>query len=251
MNPKIIDLDARRQVVLPGDHDSTIDFCTHYFIDQAKQAIVEKGFFTIALSGGSTPKAILQKLSAPPYAEQVEWDKILFFFGDERCVPPDDKDSNYKMAMDNALEKLHVPSEHIFRMVAEKNAEENALAYEELIKEKVPNLQFDLITLGMGDDGHTASLFPHTDALKEEKSLVVVNEVPQKKTQRMTLSYPCINQAHQVCFFVLGDNKAEVLPKVLLGDYKPLDYPSQKIGTDCHKALWIVDQNAAAQLQLP
>lgn len=247
----IKDFDARRKIALPGDHDQTIDFCVDYFIDCAKKAIVEKGFFTIALSGGSTPKAILKKLSQDPYKNQVEWDKILFFFGDERSVPPDDPDSNYKMAMDYALKELKVPSNHIFRMVAEKDADENALKYEKLILEKVPNAQFDLITLGMGDDGHTASLFPHTKALKTTDKLVTPNDVPQKNTLRMTFTYTLINAAHEVCLFVLGKSKAGVLPKVLQGKYNPAEYPSQKIGTEHHKALWILDHEAATQLNLP
>lgn len=247
----IKDFDARRRLALPGDQNKTLDFCVDYFIDRAKKAVVEKGFFTIALSGGSTPKAILKKLTEENFKKQIEWDKILFFFGDERSVPPDHPDSNYKMAMDYALTELKVPSEHIFRMVAEKDAEENAERYEKLILEKVPNAQFDLITLGMGDDGHTASLFPHTQALKVSDKLVTVNEVPQKKTSRMTFTYPLINDAHEVCLFVLGENKADVLPKVLQGKYNPLEYPSQKIGTDHRKALWILDQKATTQLNLP
>lgn len=247
----IKNLDARRNVALPGNHDQTIDFCVEYFIEQAKQAIVHKGFFTVALSGGSTPKAILTKLTLPENRDRVEWDKILFFFGDERSVGPDNPDSNYKMAMDYALKELQIPLDHIFRMVVEKDPDENAKKYEELILEKVPNAEFDLITLGMGDDGHTASLFPHTDALKVEHKLVTPNEVPQKQTLRMSFTYDCINQAHNICLFVLGKNKADILPKVLQGDYQPLEYPSQKVGTESHKALWILDNESSTHLKLP
>ena len=242
--------DARRDIALPGDYDQTIEFCVEYFIEQARLSIIEKGFFTVALSGGSTPKAILKLLSSEKYSKRLEWDKILFFFGDERSVAPDNADSNYKMAMDCALKELAVPSDHIFRMVVESEPEANARAYEKLIEEKVPNSQFDLIMLGMGDDGHTASLFPHTAALEVDNKLVVANEVPQKQTLRMTFTYPCINQAHSICFFVLGKNKADILKDVLKGPYIPLEHPSQKIGTDKHKALWIVDQSASTQLEL-
>lgn len=246
----IKNLDARRNIALPGNHEQTIDFCVDYFIENAKKAILEKGFFTVALSGGSTPKEIFKKLTSPGYREQVEWDKVLFFFGDERSVSPEDSQSNYKMAMDCALRDLKIPSKHIFRMVAEKNPEENARAYEKIILEKVPNAQFDLVTLGMGDDGHTASLFPHTEALKSKGVLVTANLVPQKQTLRMTLTYECINQAHHICLFVLGKGKADILPKVLQGDYQPLNYPSQKIGTEQTKALWILDNESATQLKL-
>ncbi|MCH9633135.1 MAG: 6-phosphogluconolactonase [Chlamydiae bacterium] len=242
--------DARRDLALPGNYDQTIEFCVEYFIEQARVSVIEKGFFTVALSGGSTPKSILKLLSSDQYSKRLEWDKILFFFGDERSVAPDNADSNYKMAMDCALSKLEVPQKNIFRMVVESDAENNAEAYEKLIEEKVPNNQFDLIMLGMGDDGHTASLFPHTSALEVSNRLVVANEVPQKQTLRMTLTYTCINQAHNICFFVLGENKATTLKEVLKGPYLPLEHPSQKIGTNTHKALWIIDQSAATQLEL-
>ncbi len=248
--PCIKSLDSRRDIALPGNHDQTIEFCVEYFIEQAKLAMLEKDFFTIALSGGSTPKAILKLLSSEKYAHRVNWNKILFFFGDERSVAPDHPDSNYKMAMDYALKAMNVPREHIFRMIAEANPAENAEAYAKLIEEKVPNGQFDLITLGMGDDGHTASLFPHTEALNTINTLVTTNFVPQKKTLRMTLTYPCINQAHSICFFVQGASKAQILKKVLQGPYVPNEYPSQKVGILTHKALWIVDDEAATELNI-
>lgn len=246
----IKNFDSRRDLATPGNHNQTLEFCVEYFIEQARLAIIEKDFFTIALSGGSTPKEILKLLTSEKYSHRVQWNKILFFFGDERSVPPDHPDSNYKMAMDCALKALNIPSQHIFRMVAETAAETNAQAYAKLIEEKVPNGQFDLITLGMGDDGHTASLFPHTEALKITNTLVTPNWVPQKKTSRMTFTYSCINQAHNICFFVLGKSKAAILKKVLQGPYTPLDYPSQKVGTISHKALWIVDNEASTELNI-
>lgn len=239
------ELDERRNIALPGNHEKTLLFCVDYFIELAQKAIDDKGFFTVALSGGSTPKAILKLLVTPENIKRVDFSKILFFFGDERSVSPDNNDSNYKMAMDNALSFLKIPEEHIHRMVVESDAEKHALDYEKLIIENVPNAQFDLITLGMGDDGHTASLFPHTKALSEENRLVVVNKVPQKSTTRMTLTYKCINQAHNICFFVLGEKKSIILQNVLNGPYQPLEHPSQKIGTKNSKALWIADDLAA------
>lgn len=246
----IKNFDARRNIAMPGSHEETIEFCVEYFIERAREAILEKDCFTVALSGGSTPKEILKLLASETYSHRVEWSKVLFFFGDERSVGPENADSNYKMAMDCALKSLKIDPSHIFRMVAEKDPEENAEAYAKLIEEKVPNSQFDLITLGMGDDGHTASLFPHTQALDVTNRLVVYNEVPQKQTHRMTFTYPCINQAHHICFFVLGEKKAPMLKEVLQGPYVPHEHPSQKIGTQTHKALWIVDQDAAKGLDL-
>lgn len=247
---KIIEsFDDRRDIALPGNYEETLDFCVEYFFECASQAIDQKGFFTIALSGGSTPKAILKKLTTPENVQRVDWSKIYFFFGDERCVPPDHNDSNYKMAMNAALSFLKVPQKNIFRMVAENQAEKNAEHYEILISEKVPEGCFDLITLGMGDDGHTASLFPHTHALKVEDRWVTLNAVPQQHTHRMTFTYPLINRAHHICFFVLGAAKSKRVASVLHGAYEPLVYPSQKIGTKEHKALWILDDDAAKEFK--
>lgn len=241
--------DARRNLALPGNLENTLNFCVEYFIDEVNKALLEKDFFTIALSGGSTPKAILNKLTEPQNASRVQWDRILFFFGDERNVPATHPDSNYKMAMDAALSHLKIPHNHIFRMQAENNLEEHAEQYEALITKHVPNAQFDLVTLGMGDDGHTASLFPHTDALKIHNRWVVANHIPQKHTERMTLTYSCINQAFNICFFVMGKGKASMVSQVLQGKYQPLEYPSQKIGTEQHPALWILDDEAASELK--
>ncbi len=250
LEKSIHSFDSRRDLALAGDYEETLTFCVEYWIHKAHQAIEKKGFFTVALSGGSTPKAILKKLIQPENVSRLDWNKIYFFFGDERCVPPDDNESNYKMLMDTALSFLKVPEENIFRMVAEVDGEKNAEHYAILISEKVPEACFDLITLGMGDDGHTASLFPHTEALSVEDRWVTLNKVPQKETTRMTLTYPIINQAHNICLFVLGKNKQERVAAVLQGDDQPLNYPSQKIGTERTKALWILDKDAATGLKL-
>jgi 6-phosphogluconolactonase len=243
--------DERRKVALPGDYEETLTFCVEYFLQIAAEAIKQKDFFTVALSGGSTPKAILHLLTTPKYVHRVDWNKIYFYFGDERAVPPDHPESNYKMAMDTALKELKIPQKHIFRMKAENDGEKNAADYALKISENVPEGEFDLITLGMGDDGHTASLFPHTHALTTEDHWVVFNSIPQKSTNRMTFTYPLINKAHHICFFVLGSAKASIVPKVLAGKDQPLEYPSQKIGTKTNKALWIFDKEAATQLKLP
>ncbi len=243
-------LDSRRDLALPGDYEETLLFCVEYLLQRAEECIKHKGLFTLALSGGSTPKAILKKLISPEYVSRIDWNRVLFFFVDERSVPPDHNESNYKMVMDTALIFMNIPQIHIFRMVAEFDGVQHAKDYEALIREKVPGSRFDLLTLGMGDDGHTASLFPHTKALHVEDHLVVMNEVPQQRTQRMTFTYPLINQAHHICFFVLGSSKQEILPKVLQGAYDCEVYPSQKIGTEKTKALWILDQAAATGLKL-
>lgn len=244
-------LDDKREVALAGDHDQTLEFSVDYFFEVANQAIEEKGFCTVALSGGSTPKALFKKWVQPQNITRVDWKKIHFFFGDERSVPPDHNDSNYKMAMDNALAFLKIPQDHIYRMHAENEGEKHANEYALKIQQKVPEARFDLIMLGMGDDGHTASLFPGTKALDVEDKWVVYNEVPQKHTHRMTFTFPLINRAHHICFFVLGASKKERVHHVLGEREKKLLYPCQRVGTKETKALWILDEEAAKGLHLP
>lgn len=245
---EIKNFDQKRDIIIPGDQSQTIDFCVKQFIEIARTAIQERGLFTVALSGGSTPNAIYKELSREPYKRQLDWKKVHLFWSDERPVPPDDSESNYHNSMQAGLAALDIPSEQIFRMKAEDDLEEGALAYELLIREIVPSLSFDLVMLGMGEDGHTASLFPHTHGLHTNNRLVIANYVPQKQTWRMSFTYECIHNAHQIVIYVLGKNKAEIIAKVLAGHYSPDDYPIQKIGTSKHKALWILDRGASEKL---
>ena len=243
-------LDDRRNVIVPGNKEKTIDFCVQHFIDTAQDCINDHGIFSVALSGGSTPKAIFEKLAQPQKASQVDWSRVLLFWGDERSVLPTDPDSNYRMAMDAGLESLPIPPKNIFRMHAEKHIENNAISYEALIKTKIPSGIFDLVTLGMGDDGHTASLFPLTKALECSNKLVTENFIPQKDTWRMTLTYPCINASKNICFYVLGENKKDMLKQVLQGPFDPKNLPSQAIGSESTKALWIMDDLASKGLEI-
>lgn len=240
--------DKRRDVIIPGDADETALFCAKQFIQIGQDAIKTNGIFTVAVSGGHTPNAIFKEISKPEYAQALNWSKVLCFWSDERSVPPDHPESNYSNALKAGLANLPMPPENIFRMPAEKDIEENALAYEKLIRQKVPSLQFDLIMLGMGEDGHTASLFPRTHGLHTTDRLVIANYVPQKHTWRMSLTYECIHMAKHICIYVIGGNKASMLSKVLLGSYDPDNLPIQKIGTPSHKALWILDNAASEQL---
>ncbi len=240
-------LDSRRKIALPGDPDLTLTCAVDLWIQIANESIQDHDFFAVALSGGSTPKQIFQKLGA--LQEQVDWSKVFIFWSDERSVGPIHQDSNYRMALEEGgLSKLPIPQSQIFRMVAEENIEANAKAYEDVILDKLGSHPFDLVMLGMGDDGHTASLFPHTDALKTKGRLVVPNFVPQKNTWRMTFTYECINRSRHICIYVLGESKAEVLEKVLFGPFKPEEFPSQGIGTESNPVLWVVDSEAGKNL---
>lgn len=238
--------DDRRDIVIPGNTLEAIAFCVEQFIDIAQESIRDHGFFSVALSGGSTPKAIYQSLSSPFNSSRVDWKRVLLFWSDERSVPKDDPESNYHMAMTSGFATLPIPQENIFRMQAEDNIEENAKAYESLIKVKLGGKPFDLVMLGMGEDGHTASLFPKTHGLHTKERLAIANFVPQKNTWRMTLTFECINASRNIDIYILGKGKAEMLRKVLTAPYDPDTFPIQRIGIPEHKALLVLDKDAAA-----
>jgi 6-phosphogluconolactonase len=246
---KLISFDKRRDIIIPGNGEETVVFCAKQFLQIGREAIEKNGVFTVALSGGTTPMAIFKEISQPEYRQSIDWSKVRCFWSDERSVPPNHSDSNYGNAMQAGLAKLPLLPENIFRMKAEENLEENALAYEQLIREKIPSLQFDLIMLGMGEDGHTASLFPRTHGLHTNDRLIIANYIPQKHTWRMSMTYECIQRAKNICIYVIGASKASMVTKVLLGQYDPDNLPIQRVGTPSHKALWILD-NAASELLL-
>lgn len=233
--------DDRRDLAVFETQEAALEFSIKQFLAIANQAIAKKGLFTVALSGGSTPKAIYQGLSSEKYRKQLDWSRALLFWGDERCVPKDHPDSNYHMAMNAGFATLPILSSNIFPMPTEGDLVKAAAQYEKQIKENVPNSSFDLMMLGMGEDGHTASLFPFTKALQVSQTLVTPNFVPEKDCWRMTLTYGCINQSQHISIYVLGKNKQEMVKKVLQGLYQPDELPIQRVGTSTHKALWITD----------
>jgi 6-phosphogluconolactonase len=240
--------DERRDIIVPGDYQMTLIFCIEHFIALSKQAIKDHGAFFVALSGGSTPKAIFERLTCPPYDQMIEWNKLHLFWSDERAVPPDHPDSNYHMAMQAGLGKMPIPQEQTHRMRAEDRIEESALDYEQEIDNTLKGRPFDLIMLGMGEDGHTASLFPNTEGLDVENRFVIANFIPEKKIWRMTFTFTCINSALNIVIYVLGSSKKETLAEVLLSSNQAYRYPVQRIGTPSRHALWIADEAAAAEL---
>lgn len=245
---KITSWDQRRDLLIPGNQEAALDFCLRHFIAKARESIKERGKFTVALSGGSTPKALYRKLASREHREEIDWTKVFLFWGDERSVAPSHEESNFRMAMEAGFSTLPIPPSQIFRMVAEDTIEENALLYEKLLKKHLTEGRFDLVTLGMGEDGHTASLFPQTKGLKAKDRLVVANYVPQKNTWRMTLTFEAINQSRSIAIYVLGESKKETLVEVLRGVENSERYPIQKVGTESTKALWILDEAAASEL---
>lgn len=244
----VFDFDERRSIVIPGNYEDTLLYCVNQFIEIANASIKNHGYFAVALSGGSTPQAIYKSLASPEQRTKIEWDKVLLFWSDERSVSPNHTDSNYHMVMEAGFSSLPLKPENIFRMKAEENIEQNAQKYEMLIQTRIPHQVFDAVLLGMGEDGHTASLFPMTHALKVQNHLVISNFIPQKETWRMTLTYECINSSSHILLYVLGKNKSKMVKQVLNGPYEPDMLPVQKIGSPTHKALWILDNDSAAEI---
>lgn len=217
------------------------------FARLAAEAISGRGRFVVALAGGSTPKATYELL-ARDYSDSVEWDKVHVFFGDERTVGPDDDDSNFKMADDALLS--HVSPASVHRMKGELNPGLAAAMYQESLEDFFgeEGVVFDLIQLGIGDDGHTASLFPNTDVLDITDRLVYANSVPQKETMRLTLTAPVIDAARNVAFLVAGEGKAEALKFVLATDADYHEFPSKMISPE-GGPVWLLDEAAAKLLQ--
>jgi 6-phosphogluconolactonase len=228
------------------------------FTRSALDAVASRGRARIAISGGSTPKAMFSLLADPEnsFTTRVPWDALDLYWVDERCVPPEDAESNYRMTREQLLSKVPLAPERIHRMEGELDPEVAASRYESVLRnsfklEGAETPTFDLVLLGMGDDGHTASLFPHTEALNEMGRLVVANHVPQKDTWRITLTWPVINQARQVAFLIEGAAKAQVLHDVFLGSYDPETKPSQLIRPASGKLSLLLDLASAAKLPKP
>ena len=231
--------------------DELNDFAAEKFIETGNSAIKSNKRFAVALAGGSTPKSLYAFLTSEKYRDQMDWEKVFFFFGDERDVPPDSAKSNFRMANESLLEPLQISENNIFRWRTElPEAEQIAGNYAETLR-RFFNLRdnefprFDLILLGMGEDGHTASLFPFSDALNETKKITVTNQVKQLDTTRFTLTFPTINNAANILFLVAGDAKAAALKNVLEGESQPEKFPSQRVKPHHGNLFWLVDQSAA------
>lgn len=238
---EIQSFDDRRDLVVA---ENAPEFAAEHWLHTAVRSIQQNGRFAVALSGGSTPKAIYEKL----IFAKLDWSKVWLFWSDERAVPPTDPDSNYHMAMAAAFSKLPIPPNQIFRMKAEEDIEKSAKDYEETIRRHLDKHLFDLVMLGVGEDGHTASLFPNTSALSITDKLAAANYIPDKKTWRLTLTFPCINQSRHIAIYALGKSKQTIVPKVIDA---PIDspYPASRLGALGHKALWILDPDSAKFLE--
>ena len=219
------------------------------FVEAAREAILRQGFFAVTLAGGSTPKASFDLLSVSPRREQVDWQFVRFYFGDERCVGPDDPDSNFGMARAHLFEPLGVAPETIYRIRGEDPPEKAAAEYEALLADSLgPAPVFDLVNLGMGPEGHTASLFPGTFSQFDPQRVVVTTYVEKLKAHRVTLTPKTINAARTIAVAAGGASKADALAEVLQGARNPDLYPAQILSPASGKLLWIVDRAAAAKL---
>lgn len=242
-----------RKVIVAAD---PIEAAAAIFSSTAIDAIGRRGRFVTALSGGSTPKRLFERLTAAPYREAIDWKQVFFLWGDERCVPPNHADSNFKMAQESLLTPIAISPENVFRMEAEradldKAASDYEVRLRTLLREGNSEGRIDLVLLGMGGDGHTASLFPGTAALAENRKWVVANEVPQLSTRRMTLTYPAINGARKILFLVTGADKAAKVKEVLTEMQGADRYPSQKILATNGETIWVLDQSSGAELKPP
>ena len=221
-----------------------------FVADRASEAIARRGLFTLALAGGGTPKPVYERLAMPDVARAIEWSRVHVFFGDERCVPPDDPQSNFRMAREALLARVPIPDENVHRVRGEDPPTVAAEEAERSLRDVVPAApvpSLDLVFLGLGDDGHTASLFPDTAALGEQSRLVVANFVEKLSSWRVTFTAPLINAARDVVFLVEGAGKAAALEAVLEGPFTPTLLPSQLVrpGGSLH---WFADEAAAGRL---
>jgi len=221
------------------------------FVELARAATDARGVFSVALAGGTTPRRVYELLAGPELAAQVDWPNVHVFFGDERAVPPDDAESNYRMAHEALLSRVAVPAENVHRIEGRGDAAANASRYEDELRGFFADAdwpRFDLVMLGMGDDGHTASLFPQTPALAEGRAWVAPNWVEKLGAWRVTLTAPAVNAARHVIFLVSGAGKAARLREVLRGPRDPERLPSQLINPADGTLEWFVDRDAASQL---
>lgn len=235
------------------DKDAVACAAAEIFVSLAPQPQGVRRLFRVALAGGATPQALYERLASMECRNRVAWDHVAFFFGDERAVPPDHPDSNYGVANDALFRPLDISGKNVYRMKAEMpDLEAAAVDYERALQsvfdgERVPH--FDLILLGMGPDGHTASLFPGSPALAECRRLVVpVMEAPKPPPRRLTLTIPVLNAARLVLFMATGADKAQALREVLTGTSSPDRYPARYIRPGPDRLAWLVDEAAGGTL---
>ena len=242
---------SRRTITIYDSLETLVEAAAELFVSAAQAAVSEFGQFNVVLAGGSTPRPVYVKLTGDSFRSRIDWKAVHLFWGDERCVPPTHHESNYLMAKTTLSDQVPIPDKNIHRIPGELGAEAAAEGYEKELRSffrgrKLP--VFDLVLLGMGDDGHTASLFPDTAAIHEEKRWAVGHFVDKLDSWRITLTPPALNAAKQIVFLIAGEGKAERLRDVLSGPFQPDHLPAQIIESKTGRMVWMVDQNAASML---
>jgi len=237
-------------ITIVPDADALATHAADHFIELANEAAKQRGIVHVALAGGSTPRAMNALLAAAPRRERVNWTAIRFFFGDERCVPPDHPDSNYRMTRETLFDPLGIDASHVHRVAGEDEPQTAASAYDALLQREMGTLPvFDIVYLGMGPDGHTASLFPGTLAHLDLTRCCVANFVPKFNTYRITVTPRVINAARHVTITAGGAEKADSLAAVLEGPRLPDIYPVQLVAPTNGELHWYVDADAASKLR--
>lgn len=239
------DMTNRKVRVFP-DRAALARAAAMHFVELARSAIELQGRFSVALSGGTTPEPMYRLLAAPKFTSQIDWQRVHLFWSDERCVPPDDPASNYNMAWNSFISQIPIPKGHIHRIRGEEVPAVAAERYEQELKDhfKGGSTRFDLILLGLGEDGHTASIFPGSVAVAEYKRLVVVAHHPRTRQQRITITLLAINAAANVTFLVAGESKREMMKQVLSGLKSPDEIPAIGVHPRDGTLLWLCDQTA-------
>lgn len=226
------------------------DAIATYFISVGENAIATRGEFNVVLSGGNSPKKLYELLASPEYKKKMNWEKVNFFFGDERYVPAKDPENNAYMVKRTLFDPLNILDSNIFTINTSLSPQESAKNYTTIISTHFDRqeLQFDLVLLGLGENAHTASLFPHTPVLSDKSTTVQAVFLEQQKIFRITMTASLINQARNIAFFVYGQEKAEALHQVLEDEFDPEKYPAQLIHPEKGELHWFLDQAAASLL---
>lgn len=250
---------ARSAIEISPNFAALSDAAAERIVAAAEHAIDAHGRFVIALSGGSTPRRTYELLAREPYASRVDWSRVHVVWGDERCVPPSNADSNYRMAREALLDHVPIPATNVHRMHGEDDPAAAAASYETALRAllntpngppaSAPGKSIDLALLGLGDNGHTASIFPESAAVSEQRRWVMAEYVPAVSMWRITLTAPTINAAAEVLFLVAGGDKAEVLQRILEGPRVPRELPAQLIAPTPGQIHWLVDAAAAARVR--
>ena len=241
---------TERSIVVLPDADAVAAEAARRFVDCARQAHQHRGRFVVALSGGSTPRRLHGLLTRPPHVDEIDWARTTVLFGDERCVGPGDEESNYRMARETLFEHVPIPPGRIHRMLGEAEPASAATDYSHRLHTLFSaddGPRIDLVLLGMGPDGHTASLFPGTLALREASRWVVANHVPQLDAWRITLTFPALNAARSVLFMIAGESKAAVFAEAFGGKPHDLPHPAERVTPKGGGLTVLVDEAAAGR----